>query len=368
MKEDKMIGKTIFNWKIIEFIGEGGMCKVYRAENEDLKDSYASIKCLKEEHFVKDALKNRFEDEAKKMLKFQEKSGTIHKNIVEFKNFKKEEDNYFLITEFVDGLSLKDYIHKHQGPIPPERAVIMFRQILDACEHMHKNNLVHRDLAPDNIMLKPSDRIKILDFGIAKDFWNDSDTIEETQHGFLVGKPKYMSPEQIQGKKVNHLSDVYSLGVVFYEMLTGQYCYPDANSLTSLSYKVVHESLPNIQKTLEYLPESFNNIIAKATEKDPTKRAKDCSELIQLLEEVSNDKPITVTIQISNFIKANIKINGKDEMANKVVVEGSIGTSFPLSISKKGYKKVNTELKISAIHKTNSLVEINLKKKFLGIF
>jgi serine/threonine-protein kinase len=363
-----MIGKTIFNWKITDFIGEGGMCKVYKAENEDLKGSFASIKCLKEEHFKKEALRNRFEDEAKKMLKFQERSGSIHKNIVEFKNFKKEENSYYLITEFVDGVSLKDHIQKHQGPSPPEKAVIMFRQILDACQHMHNNNLVHRDLAPDNIMLKPSGRIKILDFGIAKDFWNDEKTIEETQDGHLVGKPKYMSPEQIQGKKINHLSDIYSLGVVFYEMLTGQYCYPDANSLTTLSYKVVHESLPNIQKTLEYLPDVFNKIIAKATEKDPTKRAKDCNELIQLLEDVSNDKPIAVTIQLSNFIMANININGKDEMANKVMVEGNIGTSYPLSISKKGYKKVNTELKISAAHKSNSLVEINLKKKFLGIF
>lgn len=363
-----MIGETILNWKVTEFIGEGGMCKVYKAENEDLKGAFASIKCLKEEHLKNDELRRRFETEAKKMLEFQKKSGSIHQNIIEFKNFRKEKNNDYLITEFVEGVTLKKYIEEDQGPIPPEKAIIMFMQILDACKHMHKNDLVHRDLKPENIMIKPSGRIKILDFGVAKSFESDGDTVDETKAGFLVGTPKYMSPEQIQGNKINHLTDIYSLGVIFYEMLTGKYCYPDAANITTLSYKIVHEKLPSIQKTLEYLPNSLNKIISKATEKDTANRAKNCDELIKLLEEFKNDRPIQVTIQLSDFIMANINIDGEGRMANKVSIEGPIGSSHPLHISKKGYKPINTTFIISHSHQSENLVELNLKKKFLRIF
>ena len=363
-----MIGKTILNWKITEFIGEGGMCKVYKAENEDLSGSFASIKCLKEEHLKNEDLRSRFETEAKKMLNFQKRSGSIHQNIIEFKNFRKQDGNDFLITEFVEGVTLKKHIEEDQGPIPPEKAIIIFRQILEACSHMHKNDLVHRDLKPENIMLKPSGRIKILDFGVAKSFESDGETMAETKAGYLVGTPKYMSPEQIQGKKIDYLTDIYSLGVIFYEMVTGKYCYPDAKNLSSLSYKVVHESLPLVQKSLEYLPDSLNKLIKKATEKDVSKRAKSCDGLIKLLEEIKNDKPIPVTIQLNDFIMANICLDGKNEMSNKMTIEGKIGKTYPLQISKKGYRKINTELIITANHQNKNLIEINLKKKFLGIF
>lgn len=363
-----MIGKTILNWKIIEFIGAGGMCNVYKAENEDLKGSFASIKCLKEDNYKNEEIRGRFEKEAKKMLEFQKNSGSSHQNIVEFKNFKKQEENYYLITEFVEGVTLKKHIDEDQGPIPPEKAILIFRQILDACSHMHKYNLFHRDLKPENIMLKPSGRIKILDFGIAKNFENDGKTIEETQAGVLVGTPKYMSPEQVQGNKINLLTDIYSLGLIYYEMLTGEYCYPDAKTLTALSYKIVHENLPSVQKKLEYLPSYYDKIISKATQKDPSKRAQSCDELIKMLEKVKDNYPISITVKLSNLIMAEFSLDGKKETANKLNIDGVIGDSFPLTIYKRGYKKVETNLNVNSFHQTKNLVEINLKKKFLGIF
>ena len=363
-----MIGKTILNWKTIEKLGAGGMCEVYKAENQDMKGSYAAIKCLKEEHLKNSDVRNRFRKEATKMLNFQERAGSTHQNIIEFKNFKKQEDNDFLITEFVEGVTLKKYIEEDQGPIPPEKAILIFRQILDACSHMHKYNLFHRDLKPENIMLKPSGRIKILDFGIAKNFADEDETIEKTQAGLLVGTPKYMSPDQIQGKQINHLTDIYSLGVIYYEMLTGEYCYPSSKTLTQLTYKITNENLPSVKKTLEYLPSYYDKIISKATQKDPSKRAQSCDELIKMLEKVKDNYPISITVKLSDLIMAEFSINGKKEMANKITIEGVIGDSFPLTISKKRYKKVETNLNVNSFHQTKNLVEINLKKKFLGIF
>lgn len=362
-----MIENTILNWKITEMLGAGGMCEVYKAENQDMNGSFAAIKCLKDEHLKNQDIRARFKEEAKKMENFQKKAGSTHQNIIEFKNFTKVNDKDYLITEYVEGVTLKKHIEEDQGPIPPEKAILIFRQILDACSYMHKHNLFHRDLAPDNIMLKPSGRVKIIDFGIAKDI-EETIVSGKTVAGFLVGKPKYMSPEQIQGIKINHLTDIYSLGVVYFEMLTGKYCYPGTNSLESLTYKVVHENLPSVKKTLEYLPSYYDKIISKATHKDPSKRAQSCDELIKMLEKVKDNYPISITVKLSNLIMAEFSLDGKKEMANKLTIEGVIGDSFPLTIYKRGYKKVETNLNVNSFHQTKNLVEINLKKKFLGIF
>jgi eukaryotic-like serine/threonine-protein kinase len=363
-----MIGRTIKGWKIIEELGSGGMCNVYKAENEDMEGSYAAIKCLREENFQKEDLRDRFQDEAEKMLNFQKKSGISHKNIIEFKNFKKEEDNYFLITEYVEGITLKKHIKEDQGAIPPEKANNMFSQILEACNHMHKHNFVHRDLKPDNIMLKPSGRIKILDFGIAKLFEDKDDTLDVTKAGVLVGTPKYMSPEQIQGKKINHLTDIYSLGVILHEMLTGKYCFPNHQNIASLSLDITQTILPSVKKEMEYLPPSYDNLIAKATVKDPSKRIQSCEEMIQLLNKIIGDKIIPITIKLSDLLMADITIDGVNSISNEMTFNGNIGNSYPLAIEKKGYRKIDSSIKVRQEHESNGTIQLNLKKKFLGIF
>lgn len=244
---DEMVGKTILNWKITDYIGSGNMGEVWKAENEDLIGSYAAIKCLSKESFAKEEIRLRFKDEAERMLQFQKKSGgSSHKNILEFKNFKQEEDNSFLVTEYVEGKTLKSYIKNDIGPIPPEKTNTIFAQILDACKHMHKLGFIHRDLKPENIMIKPSGRIKIIDFGIAK-FDEDGG---RTEDGAIVGAPKYMSPEQISAQKIDHRSDIYALGVILYELLTGKYCFPNAKTLPAISIAITQKPLPSVQNAI----------------------------------------------------------------------------------------------------------------------
>ena len=365
-----MIGKTILNWKITDFIGAGNMCEVWRAENEDLEGSYAAIKCLKKENSDKQDLRNRFEEEAKRMIEFQRKSGEVHKNIIEIKNFKKEKENDYLITEYVEGKTLKSYIKNEIGPVPPEKTNTIFAQILDACKHMHKYHLIHRDLKPENIMIKPSGRIKILDFGIAK---FDDDILELTQAGVIVGSPKYMSPEQIKAqKKIDHRSDIYTLGVILYELLTGKYCFPDAEkskSLPALSLAITQDPLPSIKQIIEYLPSSYDELIAFATAKKKEDRAQNCDELINKLNKIIGNKSLPITIKLSNeYLRADINIDGINKIANEISFNGNIGESYPLKIHKKGYKKINSVINVNATHESNNVIELNLKKKFLWIF
>lgn len=367
-----MIGRTILNWRIIQKLGSGGMCHVFKAENTSLKGNYVAIKCLKEENFKNEELKTRFETEAKNMMRFQAEGGA-HPKIMKCQNFHKETDNYFLIVEFIKGTTLKTFIEEDQGPIPPDKTNDIFRDVLIACKHMHNHNFIHRDLKPDNIMYNKVDgSIKILDFGIAKPFdISEEDNIQETMANMLVGTPKYMSPEQLQTKDLDIRSDIYSLGVILYEMLTGKYCFPGHLKITSLSAEVIKTPLPSVQDTIEYLDAKYDHLIAMATAKNKGDRILNCDEFIKAINKIDStiDVVFPITIKINEGVTANFIIDGMNERSvNKIIFNGNVGMVYPLTIRKKGYKDIHTNFNVQTSHETNNIIELKLKKKFLGIF
>lgn len=263
-----MLNQEILNYVIIRKIGEGGMGSVYLAQNKSIHQ-FVAIKMLHPQYSNNPLLRERFRNEAIML------SSLNHPNIVKFLNFVENEQGIFLIMEYVDGMTLEDFISKKSGLIVEDRAYPMFRQILDAFNYAHKHNIVHRDIKPSNILINREGNLKILDFGIAQ-------ILSEADKSGIKGggTPSYMSPEQIHDLPLDARSDIYSLGVVFYQMLTGQVPY-DTRALSAfdIKQKVLSEPLPPMREAYPYIPEEMQTVISRATEKRPDARYQNCNDL-----------------------------------------------------------------------------------------
>ena len=204
-----MIGKTISHYKITEKLGEGGMGEVYLADDLKLERQVA-IKFLPQ-HLTKDKENiERFEREAKAAAALN------HPNIITIYEIAKEDDQAFIVMEYVEGESLRTKLDK--GKLDHNEVIEIIKQICEGLSQAHQADIVHRDIKPENILINTDGRVKILDFGLAK-LKGVSKLTKETS---TLGTVHYMSPEQIQGKEVDHRSDIWSLGIVLYEMLTGK--------------------------------------------------------------------------------------------------------------------------------------------------
>lgn len=200
--------------QIIELIGAGGMGAVYKARQEGL-DRVVALKILPEEfsHDVKFAL--RFTREARTLAKLN------HPNIVSVYEFGNAEDTYYFLMEYVEGSNLRDAVRARQ--LAPEHALAIVPHLCDALQYAHDKNVVHRDIKPENILLATDGSVKIADFGLSRILGNDGQSAVLTRTNQVMGTPRYMAPEQLEGShRVDHRADIYSLGVVFYEMLTGE--------------------------------------------------------------------------------------------------------------------------------------------------
>lgn len=265
-----MTGKQILNYRIEELIGKGGMGSVYLASNINI-DHKVAIKILAPHLANNDEIKRRFEREAKTLATLD------HQNIVKFINYYESQDGVFLIMEYVKGMTLEDYINNVSGPIPEEKTLEMFSQILDAFSYAHQQGVVHRDIKPSNIIITPKNKIKILDFGIARIINEAVQGI--TQAGTKMGTVAYMSPEQVRGKEVDSKSDIYSLGVVLHQMVTGKIPYDHTTmSEYDINVKIVEGKLPRASEIYPYVSEKVQKVIDHAVEKEPAKRPKDCAE------------------------------------------------------------------------------------------
>ena len=225
---------NIPNYKILKEIGAGGMGTVYLAEHTLIKRKVA-IKSLKQDLIKNDQLRERFKKEATALAQLE------HPNIVRLNEYIEQQDGIFLIMEYVDGLPLDEHINNVSGPINEEQLIPLFLQILDAFEYAHKNKIVHRDIKPSNIIITKDGKIKVLDFGIAKIM---DETNSMTKTGTQMGSVLYMSPEQVKGEKVNHLSDIYSLGVTLYQIATGKAPYDPTSNEYEVFQKIDKEPLP----------------------------------------------------------------------------------------------------------------------------
>lgn len=265
-----MIGKQILNYRIESLIGQGGMGSVFLASNINI-DQKVAIKVLNPGLTNNAEIRKRFEREATTLASLD------HQNIVKFLNYFENEEGIFLIMEFVKGMTLDDYINDVTGPIPAEKTLDLFSQILDAFSYAHDQGIIHRDIKPSNIIITKDLKIKILDFGIARIIKESVPSVTKT--GTKIGTAMYMSPEQVRGKEVDKRSDIYSLGIVLYQMITGRAPYDDTTlSEFDINVKVVEEKLPRAKEFYPFVSDKVQAIIDKAVEKSPDNRYHNCED------------------------------------------------------------------------------------------
>lgn len=281
-----LVGKVIGNrYEILEKIGEGGMATVYKARCNILK-RYVAVKVLREEFKTDEEFIRRFNTEA------QAAASLTHPNIVSIFDVGHEDNIYYIVMELVQGKTLKEIINE-DGVLPWKWSVNIAIQVASALETAHKNNIVHRDIKPHNIIITEDGIAKVTDFGIAKAVSNS--TI--TAFGTTIGSVHYFSPEHARGGYTDAKSDIYSLGVVMYEMLTGRVPF-DADTPVSIALKHMQEKPVEPMKLNPSIPFAINKIIMKAMEKEPSLRYQNATEMLKDLSMALKDPE-------GGFVKSN---------------------------------------------------------------
>ncbi len=264
LKTNDLIG----NFKIISKFGEGGMANIYKAAQPSLKRTVV-LKQLKDPNRE---IINRFKNEALLSASFH------HENLVTIYDFLNINRNYYLIMEFVDGEDLRTIID-HAAPLPVYTAALIALGIARGLEYTHSKGTIHRDVKPSNVLVSHDGEVKIIDFGIAKD---DVST-KLTMTGMIVGTPAYMAPEQANGDPLSAQSDVFSLGILLYEMLTGMKPFLGENN-TEILARIVRNKYVAPERLNPAIPVALRKIIKKTLRKDPVRRYQNCTELIRDLE------------------------------------------------------------------------------------
>jgi serine/threonine-protein kinase len=282
-----MIGREILNYRIEKVIGEGGMGTVYLASHTKIPNRVSAIKVLKSNFLQNENLKNRFRREMEIM------AGMTHENIVKLEQFDEDDLGMYLIMEYFKGVEIDDYLKNKIGVFPEEKAVPLMIQILKAFSFAHKKGIVHRDIKPGNILInQEANQVKVLDFGIAK---MKDDISMQTKSGAQIGTVFYMSPEQVHGKELDARSDIYALGVTFYQMLTGINPYHDLNTEYEIYNKITKEDLPDPREIYPGVSERMVNILRKSLAKAPEDRFQTCDDFILALQGDVEVKPISKT-------------------------------------------------------------------------
>ncbi len=352
------------NYEILRKIGEGAQGEVYLAKDKRLGRKVA-IKSLHVDLITNTVLKERFIGEAKLLGQLS------HSSIVALYDYVVDTSGYHLIMEYLKGNQLDDYISKVSGPINEIRAIDIFLQVLDGIHHIHKLNIVHRDIKPSNIIINENDKIKLLDFGIAKDYSNDPNLTVVGQS--VGGTPMFMSPEHISNAKITVQSDIYSLGVTFWNMLTGKAPY-EGLSLAKIYSKIENEELAPIEKIYPFASKKLNDIIKKATAKDPKKRYDSCLSFMRAIEDLkklliskTNSKKTkldintekNIDVRVKNVEDASFVVNHIGHIGTEITFSGNPGTKLNIQIHKEGYKSIYKEMVINE----DELIEFELKKR-----
>lgn len=278
-------GQKINNrYEIVKTIGEGGMANVYLANDTILKRKVA-VKVLRGDLSADDKFIRRFEREA------QAVSNLSHPNIVEIYDVGVEDNEHYIVMEYIDGKTLKQLLKKRESLTLTEVIDIM-TQLTDGMAHAHESYIIHRDIKPQNIMIEDNGLIKITDFGIAMAL----NATQLTQTNSVMGSVHYLPPEQASGKAATIKSDIYSLGILMYELLTGNVPFKGDNAV-EIALKHMKDKIPSIRKQNPAIPQSVENILLKATAKNPRNRYDSVREMHEdfihcLDEEHANDKKV----------------------------------------------------------------------------
>lgn len=284
-----MANTLLFNrYELLEKIGEGGMGIVYKARCTIL-DRLVAIKILKTELSSSKEFIQRFKLEANSIAKLS------HSNIVNIYDAGSENNTNFIVMEYVNGKTLKQVIKENTKLSFSETLDIAY-QISKALECAHKHNIIHRDIKPDNILITDDNIAKLADFGIAK--ITDSATL--TYPNNIIGSVHYFSPEQAKGRLVDHRADIYSLGIVMYEMITGKVPY-EAELPISVAMMHIQEPVTPPIKIFSHIPENINKVILKTLEKDPINRFQTAKELSDVLTLIKEDPKCQVSFKNKSF-------------------------------------------------------------------
>lgn len=277
---DNYVGKRLDGrYELQEVIGVGGMAVVYKAY-DNIDDRTVAVKILKDEFLASEEFRRRFKNESKAIAVLS------HPNIVKVYDVSYGDKLQYIVMEYVEGITLKEYIEQ-QGVISWKETVHFTTQILRALQHAHDKGIVHRDIKPQNIMLLENGTIKVTDFGIARFSRSETRTMTDT----AIGSVHYISPEQARGDITDDKSDIYSVGVVMYEMLTGQLPFQSDNSV-SVAIMQLQTDPVKPREINSSIPEGLEQITMRAMQKNPKDRYQSAAEMILDLEEFKRNPSI----------------------------------------------------------------------------
>lgn len=273
--------REINNYQLLELIGSGGMSKVWRVRHEG-SDQDLALKVIPVEDIASD-----FERRLRREPEIHH--GLRHPNIVPLLDWFRDGDQFCLVMEYVPGKPLSRFIHGEAGWLSFAKARELLRGVLLAVQHLHQHGVVHRDIKPGNVLLDANGKPLLTDFGIAKFAWQQGET--RTQKG--LGTPEYMSPEQVRGTNIDHRTDIYSLGVTFFEMLTGRKPFARAEEtpahFAEVVGKILNQELPDPRQFVPGIPDGAVALLQKATQKDPLLRFQTCLEFLDALDMVDEN-------------------------------------------------------------------------------
>jgi serine/threonine-protein kinase len=251
--------------EIVRLLDSGGSATLYLGVDLNTGNPVA-VKELNDYLFRNAYTREKFRQEANRYLELE------HRNIVQLVDLILYPTRGYLIMEFIEGKNLRDYMKQVTGPLPFQNAALFIYETLNALEYAHKNSIIHLDIKPSNIMLSNQNQIKLIDFGISK-------TRNTVNDGVKMGTPYYMSPEQVSGTNIDERTDIYSLGITLYELITGKLPFSDTSTKEDIIKKIQKDPTPKINASLPIDREfeiTLNQVIQKATDKNPQNRYQSC--------------------------------------------------------------------------------------------
>ena len=278
---DNLIGKRLDGrYSIESLVGVGGMANVYRGTDVKTGNQIA-VKVLKDEFLDNEELVRRFKNESKAI------SILSHPNIVKVYDVSVTDKLQYIVMEYVDGITLKEYLKQRGGALTWKETVHFATQVLSALQHAHSKGIIHRDVKPQNIMLLADGSIKMMDFGIARFSRAQSQTVSDK----AIGSVNYISPEQAKGERTDARTDIYSVGVMLYEMLSGRLPF-DGDGAVSIAIMQISEKPKPLAEIAPKTPAGLRQITEKAMEKDPDKRYQSAQEMLAAIEEFKRNPSI----------------------------------------------------------------------------
>ncbi len=334
---DNYVGKRLDGrYEVQEIIGVGGMSVVYKAY-DNVDDRIVAIKILKEEFLNNEEFKRRFKNESKAIALLS------HPNIVKVYDVNFGEKLQYIVMEYIDGITLKEYINK-QGAITWNDALFFMTQILRAVQHAHDKGIVHRDIKPQNIILLKNGNIKVTDFGIARFSRSETRTLTEQ----AIGSVHYISPEQAKGEYTDEKADIYSLGVVLYEMLAGSVPF-EADSAVSVALMQLQADAKKLTDINPDIPLGLEQICIHAMQKDPMDRYQTATEMLLDIEEIIKDPKATFNYVSKVDTNPTIIVNKNEVLSREEQHNDEVREHVDAAEAKEHKKKVITAVTIGII-------------------